>query len=386
MDWATDSQFSRSYKSPPTSHVPSSWTLRLASRSPRKSWMQTYDPPPTAKSEYFDAYAYFFHEMLDEAPAPPPKPTSDSPLVESFDSPKEEGAVVINVDPPADPPADNTIPDTNEDEPIAKPEKSSDWVPAAEHSTLSARGHSRVGSLQNWQLPSAPASLRIHDTRALSRAGSVGASTMARSIGGSSIGRRSLFTNREGAPVTGSTFINGAGTVGPDATPEIDESIHLRVASADAALTPKQQSKILKGERDNSKRLNKIIKEEGKVEKQALTVAISELAGLQKVQKAAVKREKKCQSSHNKALSSFHKFEASLLDMRTKFEAAQAVLNAEADALDTARNNARLTTERMQEKSQEIESLRTMLGVDQREREVKMAELMPKKTGSRWGR
>jgi hypothetical protein len=37
------------------------------------------------------------------------------------------------------------------------------------------------------------------------------------------------------------------------------------------------------------KRLSKIIKQEGKVEKQALEVAINELGELQKIQKSAVK-------------------------------------------------------------------------------------------------
>jgi hypothetical protein len=38
-----------------------------------------------------------------------------------------------------------------------------------------------------------------------------------------------------------------------------------------------------------SKRLSKVIKQEGKIEKQALNTAIRELAGLQKIQAEAVK-------------------------------------------------------------------------------------------------
>ena len=46
-----------------------------------------------------------------------------------------------------------------------------------------------------------------------------------------------------------------------------------------------------------------------------------------------------------------------------------------------ARENARKTTEAIQEKSQEVDALRTMYGVDEREREVKLTSIAPKKTG-----
>jgi hypothetical protein len=56
-------------------------------------------------------------------------------------------------------------------------------------------------------------------------------------------------------------------------------------------------------------------------------------------------------------------------------------MNSEAEVLDLARNNARETTEGLAEKSQEVDGLRTMLGVDERERAVKLTELNPKSKG-----
>ncbi|KAL0953270.1 hypothetical protein HGRIS_004520 [Hohenbuehelia grisea] len=303
--------------------------------------------------------------MHDESTPRPSTVHEPEPSVTILDNPTS-----------VEPKTDNNI--SNENEPIVKPTESSEWLPAIDDGPTATQGHTRAGSagsiLKNRQ--SAASSLRSRDQaqNGLARSGSVGAA---------SVGRRSLFNNRDGDAVNGSAFINGAGTVGPDATPEVDSSVHARGASADAALSPKQRSRIIKSEQKNSKKLTKIIKEEGKVEKQSLSLAIAELGALQKIQKAAIKREAKCQSSHNKALTSHQKLEATFLDLRTRYEASQAVLNAGADALENARSNARDTTEKMQEKSQEVESLRTMLGVDQREREVKLAELSGKKVSVR---
>jgi hypothetical protein len=117
---------------------------------------------------------------------------------------------------------------------------------------------------------------------------------------------RSMFTNAGGQAVNGSTFIAGAATTGPNSTAEADGNLHRRAASADASLTPKQRSKIEKSEgtsfssrndviwinittAKDSKRLSKIIKEEAKAEKKALSVALTELAEIQKLQKQAIK-------------------------------------------------------------------------------------------------
>lgn len=68
-----------------------------------------------------------------------------------------------------------------------------------------------------------------------------------RSVTGS-LSRKSMFTNVDGQPISGSTFIHGAGTVGPNTTAGQNEELALRAASADAALAPRQKSRIKKHE------------------------------------------------------------------------------------------------------------------------------------------
>ncbi|KAJ7446920.1 hypothetical protein B0H11DRAFT_1745392, partial [Mycena galericulata] len=200
-----------------------------------------------------------------------------------------------------------------------------------------------------------------------------------------SVSKRSVFTNADGQAVAGSTFINGAGTTGPNATAEQHESLHQRAASADAALTEQQKSRIAKNGAKGNKQLAKIIKTEAKVEKKALNVAVKELAELQKIQKTAVKREAKAQAAYNNTLTTFQKHEAAFLAARAKYEASQSLLTSTTEALEISRNNAKEATASMQDKSQEVDGLRTMFGVDEKEREVKLVELTGKpSTSSRW--
>lgn len=86
-----------------------------------------------------------------------------------------------------------------------------------------------------------------------------------------------------------------------------------------------------------------------------------------------------------KSLTAFQKYEAAFLAARTKYETAQAQMQSDAETLDITRGNARQATESMQEKSQEIDGLRTMLGVDAREREVKLVELSGKSNKKKSG-
>jgi len=188
-----------------------------------------------------------------------------------------------------------------------------------------------------------------------------------------------MFTDVEGRPVNGSTFINGAGTSGPSATAvPADDSLHKRMQSADSALTGKQKKKIGQKEIKQGKRLSKVIKQESKVEKRSLEVSIRELAELQQIQQAAVKREAKAHTVHTKAVAAFHKAEEAYLAARTKYEVAQAAMQAEAESLEIARNNARAATESMQEKATEVDGLRKVFGVDEREREVMLGDLQGK--------
>ncbi|KAF8623640.1 hypothetical protein AX17_007340 [Amanita inopinata Kibby_2008] len=199
-----------------------------------------------------------------------------------------------------------------------------------------------------------------------------------------SISKRSIFTNNEGYPITGSTFTHGAGTTGPNAVAAYNDELYLRAASADTALTSEQKSRVSKVEAKEGKRLSKIIKQEGKVERKALSVAINELAELQALQRSAVREEEKVHYVHSKALANLRKQERAFFAAKTKYETALAQFNAESDTLESVRNNAREATEQMQEKSQEVDSLRTMYGIDERERELKLVQLGGKKSHSLW--
>ncbi|KAJ7928901.1 hypothetical protein B0H13DRAFT_1476936, partial [Mycena leptocephala] len=202
------------------------------------------------------------------------------------------------------------------------------------------------------------------------RAGSLGYSA--------SVSKRSVFTNADGQSIAGSTFINGAGTTGPNATAEHDSSLHQRAATADSMLSEEQKAKIAKNEAKSNKQVAKIIQKEAKVEKKALAMALKELAELQKIQKTAVNREAKAQAAYTKTLSTFQKHEAAFLAARSKYESSQALLTSNTETLEISRNNAREATGSMQEKSQEVDGLRTMFDVDEKERVVKMVELTGK--------
>jgi chromosome segregation ATPase len=131
-----------------------------------------------------------------------------------------------------------------------------------------------------------------------------------------------------------------------------------------------------------------------------LSVVINELAELQKLQNQAIKvsssrfvcmisyhpplfsqAEEKAHSTQTKVLSQFRKEERAILAARTKYEAAQARLQSEEEALERVRSSARDVTKRIQEKSQEVNSLRTTYAVDERERATKLAELAEHSSG-----
>ncbi|OCH93055.1 hypothetical protein OBBRIDRAFT_380379 [Obba rivulosa] len=178
--------------------------------------------------------------------------------------------------------------------------------------------------------------------------------------------------------LTGGSFASGAGTVGPSATPRLDDSFHARSASADAELTNKQKAKLDKETVKEGKRMAKVIKSEAKAEKKALEEAVKELAEIQKLQRLAIKDEAKIQSAHAKAVRSYHKEELEFFAARAKFEKAQAELQAQEDAREAARNHAQEVTEMLQEKNREVEWLRAQKAVDDREREAKLAQLAGK--------
>ena len=128
--------------------------------------------------------------------------------------------------------------------------------------------------------------------------------------------RSTLRTSKRKPARTASTSINsataqpeeGVALVNGNATmDETEEDLKNRALSANNNLTPKQRSRIAKSEGQSyleikqffcanalilakdGRRISKIIKEEGKTEKQAVDIAIKELEELQKFQNNAVK-------------------------------------------------------------------------------------------------
>lgn len=91
------------------------------------------------------------------------------------------------------------------------------------------------------------------------------------------------------------------------------------------------------------------------------------------------------QANHSKLLSIFKKKEALYLDAKRSFEKAGAELNAESETLEMLRANALDATARMQDKAAEVDALRKTLAVDNREREVRLAQLAGKSVTRRNG-
>jgi hypothetical protein len=180
--------------------------------------------PSTAISVYFDAPIVHMHSSsptTEDVPAEPlsksavtdaPIPASQEPalapvFVEETPTPKSG--------PPSVAPADTPVSTSPVPQTEAELAESQDVVdPNGVHSTLSPNGHGRAGSLGY----------------------------------SASVSKRSVFTNADGQSIAGSTFINGAGTTGPNATAEHDSSLHQRAATADSILSEEQKAKIAKNE------------------------------------------------------------------------------------------------------------------------------------------
>ena len=80
-------------------------------------------------------------------------------------------------------------------------------------------------------------------------------------------------------------------------------------------------------------------------------------------------------SNHSKSLFAFRKIEAAHLNAKLRYETALAELHAEDGALETLKNNTKAAGELVQNKSAEVDGLRTTLAVDEREREIRLSDL-----------
>ncbi|KAI0091236.1 hypothetical protein BDY19DRAFT_886286 [Irpex rosettiformis] len=187
-------------------------------------------------------------------------------------------------------------------------------------------------------------------------------------------------TPRRRKSLTGGSFANGPGMVGPNAKVDDEETklFRTRSVTAEAALTKKEKSRIGKAETKEGKRVAKVIKEEARAEKKALEQSIRELSDFQKIQKYAVKEEAKTTAAYAQALKAFHKEELAFLAARAKFERAEADLQCHEDARDAAREHASDATEMLQDKNREIEWMRAQKHADDREREIRLRQLAGK--------
>lgn len=275
------------------------------------------DPSPSTseRSIYFDAPIAIFHSYSTHQPQLPqimPSTISDVDTQQNG-----EGASVVRQPTVAGPgnttkingglASPSLLSDTAEEEPEApRPlahRQSSGWLPAEDVD--------EDPQLQQQQQPSGAAPKRsstlLRKNNSISRRSNYSRRATSPSMA-ESVGHKSVFTNAEGRPVAGSTFINGAGVTGPNAMAQADPSLHERRATADGQLTVKQRKQIEKAEGEyhdcpsshvyslsaicivkDGRRLTKVIKTEGKIEKQALQVAVKELGELQKFQENAVK-------------------------------------------------------------------------------------------------
>lgn len=214
--------------------------------------MSTTLTPASDKSTYFDAPIAHFNMSTPahDLDQPIARPNGSEPVAVLA---REPTVVGTGVSPNASPKeaqaaTRDTAADAQDADDAEKvhihPNGSQGWLPAADDDGAASQSP-RFGSLlrKNGSVHSRAATNGAAGSS--SRAASL---HRAGSIGGQSTGRRSIFTNSEGKAVAGSTFISGAGTTGPNASAEPDESLLNRSATANGTLTPKQRSKIAKSE------------------------------------------------------------------------------------------------------------------------------------------
>lgn len=138
--------------------------------------------------------------------------------------------------------------------------------------------------------------------------------------------------------------------------------------------------------------MSKIIKAEGKAEDKQLKSALKELSSLQHAQKKASAAETAAIHAQVKAAREEQKAAAAYLEAKVRLEKADANLKVCEERLALTKNNAEKTTVMVRRqvcftvfkldmiiddsfKAQDVEALREQKATDDREREVKLAEL-----------
>ncbi|KAJ3490858.1 hypothetical protein NLI96_g1153 [Meripilus lineatus] len=174
---------------------------------------------------------------------------------------------------------------------------------------------------------------------------------------------------RRRVDLSSGSFAGGAGTVGPNAEPDLDDTLSERRVAANAELSKKQKLRLSKAEVKEGKQLAAVIKSEAKSEQRALEIAIKELADIQKMQKASIKEEARTHASHASALRAYHKEELEFFSAR-----ARRLRTRGKHPVYTAQD----ATEMLQEKNREVEWLRVQKATHDREREARLSKLSGK--------
>ncbi|KAH8117881.1 hypothetical protein DFH11DRAFT_1503376, partial [Phellopilus nigrolimitatus] len=170
-------------------------------------------------------------------------------------------------------------------------------------------------------------------------------------------------------------FAGGAAITSPTSRPDDDPALHQRAATAESGLSDEAVAKINKAELKDAKRLSKVIKGEGAAQKKHLDAQLKELANLQKLQKKASAEESKTHAAQGKASKNVHKLRTKYLQAKADYERSDAELRAKDEQYAASCEYAQQMTEKLGEKTHELEELRRQKGVDDREREAKLVEL-----------
>lgn len=98
----------------------------------------------------------------------------------------------------------------------------------------------------------------------------------------------------------------------------------------------------------------------------------------------AAQDEAKAYTHRSKVLAAFKKQESAFLSCKSRYETLQAQVNAETERLEAVREGTREANERVAKKSQEVDNLRKIYSVDEREREARLGELKGNESSLRW--
>jgi len=173
------------------------------------------------------------------------------------------------------------------------------------------------------------------------------------------------------------TWARGAGTSGPRKNGDVSRNASLseRASVAAGSLTEETKGKLSKAEKKDAKRLSKIIASEGKSETRQLKAALKELGSLQRAQRNASSAESYAAVMQGKCAKEEQRSGSGYLEAKTRHERALANLGTAEERLNLAREQAGRITDMVRKQAEEVDAMRERKATDDREREVKLANL-----------